>query len=229
MSTTQTPSLEVTPRTKRGTRYAKRDRAAGLIPAVIYGHKEGTVHITMDAKTFTDILHHEAHLIDIKLDGKSEHTLIKDVQWDTFGIEVIHVDLERVDLSETVEVEIELQLTGEPKALKEGGNVLDHPTTMVTVSCRADSIPSHLEHSIADLGVGEPVTVGDLTLPAGVKIVTPEDQLICQISTVKVDESVAEAIEGGAEASAETEADEPEVIGKGKDDEEAENGEEKED
>jgi large subunit ribosomal protein L25 len=219
MSTTETPTLEVTPRTKIGTRYAKRDRAAGLIPAVIYGHKEGAVHVTVDAKIFTDILHHEAHLIDVKLDGKSQHTLIKDVQWDTYGINVIHVDLERVDLSETVEVEIELQLIGEPKALQEAGTVLDHPTTMITVSCRADSIPSHMEHSIADLGVGDPVTVADITPPAGVKIIMPEDQLICQISAVKVDDSVADAIEGGAEASAETEAAEPEVIGKGGDEE----------
>lgn len=219
MATTETPVLEVTERTKIGTRYAKRDREAGLIPAVIYGHKQGAVHVTVDSKIFTDVLHHEAHLIDIKLDGKSEHVLIKAVQWDTYGREVIHVDLERVDLSEVVEVDVELLLTGEPKALQEAGTVLDHPTTMVTVKCRADSIPSHLEHSIAELGIGDPVTVADLTPPQGIEIVMPEDQLICQIAGVKVDESVAEAIEGGAEASAETEASEPEVINKGKEEE----------
>ncbi|MGB0766869.1 MAG: 50S ribosomal protein L25 [Phycisphaeraceae bacterium] len=213
---TETPTLQVTARTKTGTRYAKRDREAGLIPAVIYGHKEGAVHVTVDSKTFHDVLHHEAHLIDVTLDGKSQHTLIKDVQWDTFGKQVIHVDLERVDLSE---VDVEIQLTGEPKALQEAGTVLDNPTTMVTVSCRADAIPSHLEHSIADLGIGDPITVADLTPPAGVKIVMPEEQLICQIVGVKVDASVAEAIEGGAEASADTEPAEPEVIGKGGDDE----------
>jgi large subunit ribosomal protein L25 len=225
MSTTQTPSIEVTKRERIGTRYAKRDREQGLIPAVIYGHKEGPVHVTMHGKTFTDILHHEAHILDIKLDGKSEHTLIKDVQWDTFGIEILHVDLERVDMSEVVEVDVELILTGEPKALNEAGTVLDHPTTMVTVKCRADAIPSHLEHSIADLTVGVPVTVADLTPPAGVTIEMPEEQLICQIAGVKVDESVAEAIEGGAEESAETE---PEVIGKGKEDGEEGEGEDKE-
>lgn len=212
MSTTQTPTLKVTARTKIGTRYAKRDREAGLIPAVIYGHKQGPVHVTVDAKTFTDILHSEAHLIDVTLDGKSEHTLIKAVQWDTFGREIIHVDLERVDLSETVEVEVELQLIGEPAALKTAGTVLDHPTTMVTISCRADSIPSHLEHSIADLGVGDPVTVADLTPPAGVKIVMPEEQLICQIVGVKGDTDDSAADDA-------SEAAEPEVINKGKDEE----------
>ena len=215
MSTTQTPTLEVTARTKTGTRYAKRDREAGLIPAVIYGHKKGPVHVTVDAKTFTDILHAESHLIDIQLDGKSEHTLIKAVQWDTFGTHIIHVDLERVDLSETIEVEVEIQLIGDPAALKEAGTVLDNPTQMVKISCRADAIPSHLEHDISDLPLGEPVTVGDLTPPAGVTVVMPEEQMICQIAGVKVKAEVEEAIEGDDSA-------EPEVIGKDKEAEAAE-------
>lgn len=212
MSSAETPTLDVTPRTKTGTRYAKRDRDAGQIPAVIYGHKKGPVHVTVDAKEFTDVLHGEAHLIDIKLDGKSEHTLVKAVQWDTFGVHVIHVDLERVDLSETIEVDVEIQLVGEPAALKEAGTVLDNPTTMVKISCRADAIPSHLEHDISELPMGEPVTVGDLTPPAGVTIVMPAEQMICQIAGVKVSAAVTEALEGGGEDAGA----EPEVIGKDK-------------
>lgn len=213
MATTEIPTLDVTRRGKIGTRYAKREREQGLIPAVIYGHKLDPVHVTLHGKTFTELLHHEVHIIDVKLDGKSEHTLIKAVQWDTFGREIVHIDLERVDLSETVEVEVELLLIGEPKALKEAGTVLDHPTTMVTISCRADAIPSHLEHDITDLPAGEPLTVADLTPPAGIKIVMPADQLICQIAGVKVSESVSDAIDSGAEDSATTE---PQVISKGK-------------
>lgn len=211
---TQTPTLEVNAREKIGTRYAKRDRAAGLIPAVIYGHKKGPVHVTVDAKAFTELLHHEVHIIDVKLDGKSEHTLIKAVQWDTYGVEIIHVDLERVDMSETIEVEVELQLIGEPVALREAGTVLDHPTTMVKISCRADAIPSHLEHDISELAAGVPVTVADINLPSGITIVMPEEQLICQITGVKVAASVAEALEGDDADGAE-----PEVINKGKEEE----------
>lgn len=210
-----TPKLEVTPRTKTGTRYAKRDREQGLIPAVIYGHKQDVVHVTVDAKAFTHILHGESHLIDIKIDGKNEHTLVKDVQWDTYGINVIHIDLERVDLSETIEVDVEIKLIGEPAALKEAGTVLDNPTTVVKISCRADAIPAHLEHDISELPLGEPVTVGDLTPPAGVTIVMPEDQMICQIAGVKVSASVTEALEGGDDAGDA----EPEVIGKAKEEE----------
>lgn len=218
MATATIPTLETQPREKLGTRYAKRDREAGRTPAVVYGHKQGTLHLTVDTRAFDDIIHAESHLIDIKVDGKSEHVLIKDVQWDTFSRYVVHVDLERVDLSEEVEVDVELVLVGEPKALNQSGVVLDHPTTMLTIKCRADSIPSHMEHSIADLEIGDPVTIADFTPPAGVVVVNSPEQLICQISQVRVDESVEEAIAGGAEASADTDAAEPEVIGKDGDD-----------
>lgn len=211
-TTTDYPVLETEARTKLGSRYSKRVREAGRIPTVIYGHKEEPVHVSLHGKTFTELLHNEVHIIDIKIDGKSQHTLIKSIQWDTYGREILHIDLERVDLSETVEVEVELQLIGDPKALRQAGTVLDHPTTSVMISCRADSIPSHLEHNIADLPANEPITVGDLTPPAGVKIISPKEQLVCQITGVKVDEE-----ETAAEASAETQ---PEVIGKSTDEEE---------
>ena len=95
MATTEIPTVEVTERAKIGTRYAKRDREAGLIPAVIYGHKQDPVHVTVHSKTFTDLLQHEVHILDVKLAGKSEHVLIKAVQWDTFGREIIHIDLHK--------------------------------------------------------------------------------------------------------------------------------------
>lgn len=217
MATKEYPVLETEPRTKIGTRYSKRVREAGQIPAVIYGHNEGTAHISIHGKTFTEMLEDEVHIIDVKIDGKSQHTLLKSVQWNTFGTEILHVDFERVDLSETVEIEIEVELVGEPAALKQAGTVLDHPLTSIEISCRADSIPSHLTHNIGMLGLDEQVTVGDLVMPDGVTSLTDEHLVICQISQVKVDESVEDAIAEGAESSAETE---PEVIGKGGDDEE---------
>ncbi|MFI4860192.1 MAG: 50S ribosomal protein L25 [Phycisphaerales bacterium JB063] len=211
MATAEIPTLETQPREKLGTRYAKRDREAGLTPAVIYGHKEDPVHVTVNSRDFNDILHSEAHLIDVVVNGKSEHVLIKALQWDTFSRFVVHVDLERVNLSESVEVEVELVLVGEPKALNQSGVVLDHPTTTVSVKCRADAIPSHLEHDISELDMGEPVTVADLTPPAGVEITNPAETLICQISGVKVAASVEEALEGGGEDGDDAQ---PEVIGK---------------
>lgn len=207
---TDYPVLETEARTKFGTRYTKRVREAGRIPAVIYGHKQDPQHVSLHGKTFTELLHEEVHIIDIKIDGKSEHTLLKAVQWNTFGTEVLHVDLERVDLSETIEIEIEVQLIGEPAALKKAGTVLDHPLQSVEVSCRADSIPSHLEHNISALGEDDQVTVADLVAPEGVKILTDPDLLVCQLSVVKVQEEEETDTEAAAT---------PEVIGKDKEEE----------
>jgi len=148
-------------------------------------------------------------VIDVKIQGKSEHVLIKDRQWDTYSRFITHIDLERVDMSEEVEIDVELKLLGDPVATRQTGTVLDHPTTKVGIRCRADLIPSHLEHNIADLEANVPVTVADLTLPAGITITTSADQLICQISGVKISASVEAAIEG---ETADTSA-EPEVIG----------------
>ena len=123
MVTHDIPTLESQLRERTGSRYAQRARAEGSMPAVIYGHGQDPVHITVNTKAFTDILHHEAHLIDVVIDGKSEHCLVKDVQWDYLGREIIHVDLARVDLKEEVEVEVELQLTGDAIGLKEDGTL----------------------------------------------------------------------------------------------------------
>ncbi len=218
MTTHDIPTLEMNPRTRIGTRYAKRDREAGRLPGVVYGHKQDPVHVTLDAKAFRDLLEEETHLIAIKLEGKSEHCLIKDVQWDHLGKHMIHVDLTRVDLSEEVEVEVELTLTGEAIGLKEDGAILEHPVTAVTVKCRADSIPEHLEHDISGLNVGDTLTVADLVAIEGVAFTDDPETIIASIS-------IAAAIE--EEETTEAAEAEPEVIGK--DASEAdEDGEEKE-
>ena len=173
MTKTKIPTLETQPREKIGTRYAKRDREAGRTPAVIYGHKLGAVHLTVDSRELSDLLHSESHVINIKVGGTDEFALIKAMQWDTFGKEVIHVDFERVNMSEEVELDVELTLVGEPAAMKQAGVALDQPTTAVKIRCRADAIPSHLEHNIADLEIDVVVSVADLVMPEGVEAVTP--------------------------------------------------------
>ncbi len=200
------PKLDSQPRQRLGTRYAQRDRAEGLLPAVIYGHGLPPVHVTLDSKSFLQVLHDEAHLIDVSVDGTSDHCLVKSVQWDYLGKHIIHVDLARVDLSEQVEVEVELILKGEPAALKEGGAVLDHQMVMIEVQCRADSIPEHLEHNIDNMVAGEPLTIADLTAPEGVVFTADPDTVIATIQFAREEE----------EEETDADAAEPEIIEKGK-------------
>lgn len=200
------PKLSAEPRQKIGTKYARRIRRTGKLPAVIYGHGLEPSHIVIDNEQITDALHHGAHLLDIDVDGKSETCLIKDVQFDFMGDEVIHVDLARIDLSEEVTVWVPLTLVNRDQcaALQAAGTLLEHPLSDLEVVCRADAIPDEIEVDISGLTLDEPITVADLKLPDGVKAETDEDSMVAMLTTVSEEEieSLGEAAEG---ASAEPE------------------------
>jgi large subunit ribosomal protein L25 len=199
------PKVTVEPRERLGSRYAARLRKSGRLPAVIYGHQKDPVHVAIDTKQLTTLVFDNAHLLEVKLADAAEPCLIKDVQWDYLGKEIIHVDLTRVDLSETVEVEVGVELIGEAVGLKEEGAFLDHQVSSLTIECRADSIPELIEVDVSELGVDQAITVADLKLPEGVKCTMDEDTIIAQVT---IAEEETEPTEAGAESA------EPEVIGK---------------
>jgi len=200
----ETPVLEAETRTKLGSRYAIRLRDAGRLPAVVYGHKQGAVHVSIDARSFNDIAESSAHLIEVKVDGTPEPCLIKAIQYDHLDRHAVHVDLARVDLDEAVEIELDIDFVGEAAGLKESGAMLDVPHNSVVVSCKANNIPDKLEHDIAALTVGASVHASDLALPAGVALVTEGELMLAHII-------VQAAV---ADDAGETEgSDEPEVIG----------------
>ncbi len=201
--TQKTPTLEAQPRDKMGSRYALRLREAGRLPAVVYGHKQDPVHLSVDAKAFAQILQQSAHLIEVAVEGNAEPCLIKDVQYDYLDTTPIHIDLARVDLNEEVEIEMEVEFRGEPIGLKTAGAMLDHPLTLITIRCKANQIPGALHHDVSELDVGDAVHVSDLVLPAGVTAVTEGDAMLAHVI---VQAAVAE--DEPAEAT-----DEPEIIG----------------
>ena len=202
------PRIQTEPRQKLGTRYSRRLRDSGRLPGVIYGHGEGNVAISVDHRAFTDALHTGAHLVEVVTDGNTTPCLIKDVQYDHLHQTPIHADFTRVDLSEEVEVEIEIILDGTPTALEKPGAVMTQPMAMVLIKCRADSIPDNIELQVEGLGIGESITASELKLPEGVQLsddVDP-DTVVCMIT--EVEELDEDEIPGGEEA-------EPEVIGRG--------------
>src|SRR5215510_12726275 len=97
---TQSAQVTAKPRSELGTRANKRLRESGQLPGVIYGHKEAVVPVSLPKKEVTNHLNHGAHVFDIALNGKSEKVLVKEVQYDHLGIEVLHVDFARVSLDE---------------------------------------------------------------------------------------------------------------------------------
>ncbi len=205
MSTATQPKIHAEVRDRVGSRYATRARAKGVLPGVIYGHKQDPIHISVNAKELVELLHHNAHVIEVEVAGKSEPCLVKDVQWDHLGKHIIHVDLARVDLSEEVEVELQLVLIGEAVGLKVAGALLEQAAATIKVKCRADAIPELLTHDVSALDVGGSVLVSDLKLPAGVTAVSDADTLVAHISVTK---------EEAQEEAAAVGTDEPQVIGK---------------
>ncbi len=208
----QSANVTAQPRSELGSRANKRLRDKGFIPGVIYGHKEAVVPVTLPKKEVVGYLDKGAHVFDIAMGGKSEKVLVKEVQYDHLGMEVLHVDFARVSLDERVEVTVPLELKGEPKGEAEGG-VLQQIVAELELECLVTEIPDAIRHNVSDMALGDVVHIKDLKLPPGVKALQDEELIVATVKEI-AEEAPAEAIEGSAE---------PEVIGrKATDEEEAE-------
>lgn len=205
--------LEVETREKVGKLNNRRLRDSGMLPAVLYGHGQEPVSLSLKSDQVDASLRHGAHLVDLKgaADGQA---LLQDVQWDTFQQYVLHVDLLRVDSSDRVKVELPVILRGEAPGESEGG-VVEHLLHSVEIEMSATEIPDALHISINDLHVGASLKPGDIEdLPAGATYVTDENAVIVHCIEAKAEVEEAEAEEGAAPA-------EPEVIGQKDSDEES--------
>src|ERR1700760_1286171 len=146
----QTIEVAAKSRKELGSRANKRLRDTGFIPGVIYGHKEAVVPVTLPRKELAEHLAHGAHLFDVSLDGKSEKVLVKEVQFDHLGLEVLHVDFARVSLDEKVEVTVPLELKGTPKGEAEGA-VLQQIISELEIECLVTDIPQNIVHNVTDM------------------------------------------------------------------------------
>src|SRR5438046_3976100 len=162
----QSAQITAKPRSELGSRANKRLRDAGFVPGVIYGHKEAVVPITLPKKDVVNHLSHGAHLFEVGLDGKKETVLVKEVQYDHLGADVLHVDFARVSLDEKVEVTVPIELKGEPKEAE--GGVLQQVINELEVECLVTEIPDAIRVNVADMKLNDVLVIKDLPLPAGV-------------------------------------------------------------
>jgi len=206
-------TLNVTVRESLGSRNSRRLRLGGQIPAVLYGHGQESVSLTVPESDVQAALRHGAKLVDVT-GAVSDSALIQQIQWDALGSDILHLDLLRVSKDEAVSVTVQVHLRGEAPGTKEGG-VLEHLRHEIELECRADSIPEHLEVTVNALHVGESVTVGQLDLPAGVTLVTDPELVIVQCVEAAAEVEDEEALPGAG-------AVEPEVIGRKPEEEEGE-------
>lgn len=208
-------TLTATRRIEHGTRVARKLRASGRLPAVIYGHGEKPEHISLSQHDIEVALAHGARTLEVDMEGAKTQYLIKAVQYDHLGANPIHLDLARFDAEERVKVKVGIELRGVPKGLTEGG-VLDQVLAEIEVECRVTDIPGTFHPFVTHLDVGDSLLVKDIEWPPGVTPLADGDD---RIATVKALAAVAEATEDGEEEEG---AQQPELIGRAKKDDEEE-------
>jgi large subunit ribosomal protein L25 len=200
-------TLTTQKRQSRGSAEARRLRKRGQIPAVLYGHKEATISLAIPQEEFDAILRRHTRVVDLQVDGKPEKALIREVQWDHLGHDVLHVDFARVAADERIQIDVRIELRGiAPGAT--GGGVLDQPLHSLKVECPAISVPESIRVNIGELQVDQAIHVRDLHLPPGVTVLNDPDAIVVHV-TAPVAEAEAPVVPAA-------EAAEPEVIGRQK-------------
>jgi large subunit ribosomal protein L25 len=199
----KTLALQAEMRERIGSKAAVADRKRGRIPCIVYGHKQEPVAISVNAHDFLEGVHHGHRLMNITVNGATETMLIKELQYDHLGRDVVHVDLMRVDVTERIKVSVAVELKGVAKGVHDGG-VVESNTDHLDVECLAINIPEAIVVVIKDLGVGESIKAGDIKLPEDVKLVTPPDAIVVSCRVV-AEAKTTEQVEAEAPAA-------PEVI-----------------
>jgi large subunit ribosomal protein L25 len=215
-------TLELHKREGRGKNEANRLRAAGRIPAVVYGaRKEGKtpegVPVQVDPKALLRILHSDSGantLITIKLDGSESQVMVKEYQLDPVTHALLHADFYQLALDKRLTVTVPIQIKGEPRGVKTQGGLLDFVTREIQVETLPKDIPEHIEVDVTELLLNQSIRVKDLPVdPKWTAISDPETMLV-HVVMPKAEESAAAATpEAGAAAAVPAE---PEVIKKGK-------------
>ena len=220
-----TASLNAEVRTETGKGVARKLRAAGKVPGVIYGHGREPMALSIDAREFGRLAERvriTSTVIELALDGKTARTLVRELQRDPLKRTVLHVDFQELVAGEKVNVTVPLRFVGTPEGVKTGGGILEEIVHNIHVECDPGNIPDHIDVDVTALTIGHSLHVSDLKLPEGVEVTDDAEQTVAIVSAPKAEEAVAAPVEGAAgEAAAE-----PELIRKPKAGDEE--GEEKE-
>ncbi len=197
---------------------ARRVRAAGKLPGVVYGAGQDAVALELDPKQMLRILHSESGhntLFDLSVHGAQGPVMAKamivDWQFEPIKDRLIHVDLKRISLDKAMKAEVPVQLTGTAFGVKNEGGLLDQVLREVEIECLPGDIPSSIDVDVTNLKLGGEIRVSDLPHGGKFKFITEEDTLVAHIVVVKEDAAVLEADAANAAT-----ATEPEVAKKGK-------------
>ena len=220
-------------RASRGKNEAHRTRAAGKIPAVLYGAFQDPASVAVNPRDIHKIVHSNTGYNTIFTlaisGGESTPVMVVDQQVDPVKGTLLHADFKRIDLSKRIRVSIPVHTTGEARAVKVQGGLLETITRAIEIECLPDEIPESFTVDVTELMIGQAKRAGDVALSGSMKLVSAAESVIAHGVALRAEEVVAapEAAAVTPEAGAEGTPAEPEVIKKGKKEEEAPAAEEK--
>jgi large subunit ribosomal protein L25 len=220
--------LEATKRETIGKNEARRTRASGRVPAVLYGAasggKDAATPISVEPKALLKILHSESGantLISLKLAGAGDtRVLIKEYQLDPVTHQLLHADFHRIAMDRVLQITVPITIKGEAPGVKQQGGILEYVHRSIEVECLPADIPENVEINVGDLMLHQGVRVRDLPVNPKWKPVSDADMMIVHVIMPKAEEVAAPAAEGAAAVAAPAAPAEPEVIKKGKKEEE---------
>src|SRR5436309_10837252 len=184
-------NLNVKRRQKLGGGNNRRLRRAGQVPAVLYGHGEASVALTLESSAIMNVIRHGHKLVKLQGDV-AEGAFIKAVQWDVFGKDVIHIDLLRVSDTENVRTTVRVELKGTAAGLGEGG-IIEFVLHELEIECPAASVPDKLIVNVNDLHLGQAIHARDVVLPAGARVLVHRDLVVVHCIAPHVVEDVTPA------------------------------------
>jgi len=188
-----------------GSRAAGRLRAAGRIPAVIYGHGRDPLPVSVEGRELRTALTTPAGLnalLSLKVGDETHLTLAREIQRHPVRSTVVHVDFLVVRRDEIVSAEVPLILTGEARLVIQGNGIIEHTLSSLSVNATPDAIPSSIEVDISAMAIGDSIRVGDITLPAGVTTDADPDEAIVVAQGQAAEEEVAVEAEAATDADA---------------------------
>ncbi len=198
-----TASFSASTRSATGKGVARKLRAAGKVPAVIYGHAREPQALELDAHQFQLLLEkvpYTSTVIELDIKGaKMARTLIREIQRHPFKKQIIHVDFQELVAGEKVTVKVPVHLVGTPEGVRVGGGLLDHILHEIEISVDPSNIPAHYNVDVTSLTIGHSIHVRDIALGEGVELLTDADATICVCAAPKVEAEAAPAADAPAE------------------------------
>jgi len=196
---------------------ARKTRAAGSIPAILYGHGETPVPLNIGARTFELALRHHKGgnaIVNLAVSGSEYTALVRAVQYDPVTHHILHLDFQHISLTEKIEVEVAVHLVGLPIGVKDSGGILEHITRHIRMRCLPTAIPASVDVDVSALNIGDSVHVSDLPI-GDLELLTDLDVTVATVVPPSVIEEPV-AAEVAVAAAAEGAPAEPKVIAKGK-------------